>query len=163
MYRCQNLTKPNNCHCTHLESLGVGTGELVDLVATLEGNESGHLCESSDGSAAISTIQTLWRMTYRLDAHIRADFLLLVDVDLVEINARELRGELLEDGRDDTARTTPGRPEVNDDGLVTVDLFGKVNEYRTVWYRNEILYAYDLLEVSEGVDGSDRHCGVYEI
>lgn len=61
-------------------------------------------------------------MTYRLDTNLGADLLLRVDVDLVKPNARELRGEFLEDGRDDTARTTPSRPEVNDDRLVTVDL-----------------------------------------
>lgn len=62
--------------------------------------------------------------THRAHADLLRDVLRLVDVDLVERDLlAELLGELLEDGRDDLARAAPGRPEVNDDRLVAVDLY----------------------------------------
>ena len=62
---------------------------------------------------------------HSLDADLGSDLLLGVDVDLVEVELLTSGGvrDLLEDGADDPARTAPGSPEVNDDGLVAFDLF----------------------------------------
>ena len=46
----------------------------------------------------------------------------VVDVHLGEGESGELLRELLENGANDLARTTPFSPEVNDNDLVTVDL-----------------------------------------
>ena len=48
--------------------------------------------------------------------------MLLIYIDLVEIDVRELVGEVLKDGRDDPARATPRCPEVEKSDLVAVDL-----------------------------------------
>lgn len=58
------------------------------------------------------------------DTGLLGDLRLLIDVDLVEadVGVLLLAGELLEDGADHFARTAPGSREVNDDGLVAVDL-----------------------------------------
>ena len=62
------------------------------------------------------------RDTHRPNAHLQADILRRVDVDLVEVDVLGLLRELLEDGRDDLARATPRCPEIEDGGLVAVDL-----------------------------------------
>ena len=62
--------------------------------------------------------------TYCANGDFLRDLLLRVDVDLVVLDARELLllAELLEDWRDDLARSTPCRPEVNDNDLAAVNL-----------------------------------------
>lgn len=59
---------------------------------------------------------------YRTNADFLGDVLLVVHVDLVEVRVRELLRELLEDGRDDLARATPCRPEVDYNRLLAIDL-----------------------------------------
>lgn len=61
-----------------------------------------------------------------LDADLGGDLLLSVDVDLEEADLLTGGGvgDLLEDGTDNPAGTAPGGPEVDDDGLVTVNLLG---------------------------------------
>lgn len=59
---------------------------------------------------------------YRADADLLRDLGLIVDVDLVEVDAGDLVGELLEDRRDCAARAAPRCPEVDKDGLVRGDL-----------------------------------------
>lgn len=105
---------------TNLEGTGVRTDELLNLVTALEDEEGGHLikdtCQrpSMDGEAAICT--------YRTDADLLGDVRLLVDVDLVELGALELLGQLLEDGRDLLAWAAPGRPEVEHGRRILVNL-----------------------------------------
>ena len=60
--------------------------------------------------------------THRAHANLLRDILRVVDVDLVEVDVLGLVRELLEDGRDDLARATPRCPEIEDGGLVAVDL-----------------------------------------
>ena len=60
--------------------------------------------------------------THRAHGDLLRDILRLVDVDLVEVDVLGLVRELLEDGRDDLARATPRCPEIEDGGLVAVDL-----------------------------------------
>ena len=60
--------------------------------------------------------------THRTHANLLRDILRVVDVDLVEVDVLGLVRELLEDGRDDLARATPRCPEIEDGGLVAVDL-----------------------------------------
>lgn len=62
--------------------------------------------------------------TYRTDANFLCNLLLCVDVNLVEPNTCELLqiGQFLEDGGYDFAGTTPGRPEIDNNGLVAPDL-----------------------------------------
>ena len=60
--------------------------------------------------------------THRAHGDLLRDILRLVDVDLVEVDVFGLLRELLEDGRDDLARATPRCPEIEDGGLVAVDL-----------------------------------------
>lgn len=109
---------------THLESRGVGTDDLLDLVAALEDDEGGH----------------------GADADLLGDLGLLVDVDLEEVDLLAGGGvrDLLEDGADGLAGAAPGRPEVDDGGLLAVD---------------------DLLELLVAGDCGDTHlggCGVEE-
>lgn len=87
---------------TYLEGLGVGTNDLLDSLTLVEEDEGGH----------------------GLDANLSSDLLLGVDVDLVEAELLTGGGvrDLLENGANDPAGTTPGGPEVDDDGLLTVDL-----------------------------------------
>ena len=88
---------------TYLKSVGVGTDDLLDGLALVEDDKGGH----------------------GLDADLGRDLFLRIDVDLVEVDlvAGGRVRDLLEDGADDPARTAPGSPEVNDDGLVAFDLF----------------------------------------
>lgn len=60
--------------------------------------------------------------TYRTDADLLADLLSGIDVHLVEVDVRELLGELLEDGADDLAWAAPLCPEVEDRVLVLSNL-----------------------------------------
>jgi len=59
-----------------------------------------------------------------LDTDLGGDLLLGVDVNLVEAELLTGRGvrDLLKDGANDLARTAPGGPEVDDDGLVAFNL-----------------------------------------
>ena len=61
--------------------------------------------------------------TYSADTDFLGDVRLSVDVNLVELCALNLAGELLEEWRDHAARAAPRRPEVNEDGLVLLDLY----------------------------------------
>ena len=63
--------------------------------------------------------------TYRANGDFLRDLLLRVDVDLVELCALNLAGELLEEWRDHAARAAPRRPEVDEDGLVLLDLYAR--------------------------------------
>lgn len=96
---------PSSCIATktYLEGRGVGTDDLLDSLTLVEEDKGGH----------------------GLDTDLLSDLLLDVDVDLVEAELLTGRGvrDLLEDGADDPAGTAPGGPEVDDDGLVAVDLF----------------------------------------
>jgi hypothetical protein len=85
-----------------LETLGVGANELLDLVAVFVYLESGQRC----------------------NAKLCRDLLLLISVHLVELHTSIVGvfGELLEDGGDGSARTTPLRPKVDHDDLAAVDL-----------------------------------------
>lgn len=102
---------------TYLKSLRVGTEDLLDVLAVLEEDKGGH----------------------GFDTDLSGDLLLSIDVDLVEAElvASGRLGNLFEDGTDDPAGTAPGGPEVDDDGLVTVD---------------------EGLELLVGFDCLDDHC-----
>ena len=60
--------------------------------------------------------------THRANADLLTDVLRLVDIDLVKVDGRELLRQFLKDGRDDPARTAPGRPEVEDGDAIAVNL-----------------------------------------
>lgn len=92
----------------------VGTNKITDLSSVFEYQECRH----------------------RTDANLLRDVCLLVDVDLVELDAGILSRELFKDRRDDSARATPRRPEVDGDEFARVDY---------------------LLELIERFDFSDRH------
>ena len=62
------------------------------------------------------------KRTHRADADLLGDLGLLVDVDLVELDARDLLRELLEDRRDHAAGTAPGRPKVEYGDLARAEL-----------------------------------------
>ena len=62
------------------------------------------------------------KRTHRADADLLGDLGLLVDVDLVELDARDLLRELLEDRRDHAAGTAPGRPKVKYGDLAGAEL-----------------------------------------
>lgn len=66
--------------------------------------------------------------TYRTDADLLRDLLLLVNVDLIELQVGELVGQLLENWRDDLAGAAPSRPEVKNGDLFAVDLGGARDE-----------------------------------
>lgn len=61
-------------------------------------------------------------MTYRADTGFLTDLFLSIDIDLVEADIGELASKLLKYGRDYSAWATPGCPEVDDNGFVTVNL-----------------------------------------
>ncbi len=110
---------------THLETRRVRTNELLDLVALLEGSERGHL-EHGVRAIQLSGLFTQLNMggsTHGTHADLLGDLCRIVDVDLVEVHAAELLRQLLKDGRDDPARATPGRPEVEHSGAVPFDLY----------------------------------------
>ena len=79
-------------------TIGAANGEPVDLLAILEEEESGH------GG----------------DAVFLGDFGKLVNIDLVELDRGGSFADLLNDGSDGLARTTPGGEEVDDDGFLAV-------------------------------------------
>lgn len=82
-----------------LNSRGVRSDHLADLLATLEEDESGH----------------------GADAELLRDVGGLVDVDLDELGAGVLVAVLLDLGRDGLARTAPGGEGVEDDQLTAGD------------------------------------------
>jgi len=67
----------------------------------------------------------LQKETYRADANFFRDGLYLIAVDFIERHVAEFFnvGELLEDRGNHSARPTPSSPEVDDDGLVAIDLY----------------------------------------
>lgn len=99
-----------------MQGLGISSNEFTDLVTVFEEGECGH-----------ST-----------DSDLLCYIALIVDINLVKLDASDLLGELLEHGGYDSAGTTPGRPKVKDAVFVFVDYF---------------------LESREGGDWDDRHDG----
>jgi len=93
----------------------IRTGELFLLLAVLEGYESRHNPDSD------------------LLRYLR----LVINVYLVEVDVGHPFGKSLENWRNHFARSTPGRPKVEDRGLFAVD---------------------NLLELGEGFDRFDNHC-----
>lgn len=59
---------------------------------------------------------------YSSDASLGGDLSCSINVDLVKVDGRVLRGKFFEDGTDHFARTTPGCPKVEDSDLVTGNL-----------------------------------------
>lgn len=72
---------------------------------------------------------TFKRGTHSADANLLSDLGLLVNIDLEEFDIVGTGGlgHLLEDGRDRTARTAPGGPEVNDNDFAGVNLQGFIS------------------------------------
>lgn len=65
-----------------------------------------------------------------LDADLGRDLVLDIDINFVEVDlftGRRIR-DLLEDRSDDFAGTAPCGPEVNDDGLLSVDLSSRQSD-----------------------------------
>jgi hypothetical protein len=60
--------------------------------------------------------------TYSPDTNFSRDVFGSVNIDLVEVDRWGLIGYFFEDGADNSARTTPGCPKVEDGDLVPVDL-----------------------------------------
>jgi hypothetical protein len=82
-----------------LESLGVGTDDLADLLAVLEEQEGGH----------------------GADVQFLGDIGNLVDVELEEGGVLVHAGVFCDGGSDDLARTAPGGETVEDNDLVVFD------------------------------------------
>ena len=60
--------------------------------------------------------------TYSPDTDFFRDVLRSVNIDLVKVDGWGLFGECFEDGADNSTRTTPGCPKVEDADLVLTDL-----------------------------------------
>jgi hypothetical protein len=63
-------------------------------------------------------------IAHSTDADLLRDLFLFIYIDLMKLNSGVLwlSRELFKDGRDDSARTTPRSPKVNDDDFARVDL-----------------------------------------
>ena len=112
---------------------------------------------SGSGGQQLARAHTLEKRTYGTDGNLLRDLGLVVDVDLVELCALDLAGELLEEGRDHAARATPRRPEVNEDGLVLPDLRARDSLSENSATVNVQADTHDLVELSLGGDGGNRH------
>lgn len=88
----------NKAHNSVLDGGGVGTHDLVDLLAVLEEDEGGHSA----------------------DAEFLGQVGDLINIDLDEEGIAVLLGEFLDLGADDLARTAPCSKGVNDDNLVAL-------------------------------------------
>jgi hypothetical protein len=97
----------------------VGTNKFVDFIPILENGKRRHLGPSQQ---FVSTKGAKGGATYSTNADFLRDLILLVHIDLIELNRVNPFGQLLKDGRDDSARATPRSPEVNDDDFARVDL-----------------------------------------
>jgi hypothetical protein len=122
---------------------GHGTSDSLDLLSFLVSDKSGHSLDS----LLLSNLLRIWRQHPSpnqdpKDAMIRGrnrlidnrgrgwesgqveiqTHLLFLNVNFDELDTWEFVFELGKMGRDHLARTAPCRPEVNDDGFITVDL-----------------------------------------
>lgn len=138
----------------------MSTDELFHLLALLEDSESGQL----EKQEKMRLVRSFMKMitTYRADAALLANLELLVTVDLVETDLRELGGEFLEDRRDHAAGATPSSPEVDDDGLVAVDLKEDTSIYDGNTCRVKLLTS-SLNSLMELIAWTDMMCDLKEI
>jgi hypothetical protein len=108
-------------HSRHyqLKALRIGAYKFIHFLAILEEYECRHLINLS-----VKSGQSNQMNSYRSDADLCGNILMIIDIHLVELQAGELVsiGELLEDGGDGPARSTPRCPKVDHGILVRINL-----------------------------------------
>lgn len=135
---------------THVQALRVSSNHLLDLAAILECHERRHLDPSKSYWRQVSDKA----ITHSADSDLLGDGRGFIAVDLVEVGIWELFREFLEDGRDNSAWSTPGCPEVKDSDTVLCDLRALCDQ---IWCDQIERSTHDVPELVERSNSLDDH------